>query len=644
MDDDYGLDFHIEVFESEQATGDAFYVQLKGTSQSELAKALRARLRVDTADHWSRQALPVLVVIYHAPSEGLYTQWFHAFDPHVAGLAPEWREQETFTFTVPESRVWVDTTSRQLAAELTAYRTLRGVNFSLPLRFFVSADPDVGASALDLASQLTRAANRVDHIVRFSATPAHEGALTLHVATDAIAANLAGVASVTSHRGTAMIPLEAVPFDALLTAGAALDRVRRPDLAAQVVLCGIEGTTLLDLPDTVSLIADILSRADRLGDALQIAELLLHRGDDDSAMAAFAFLSSYWAYGPGVRRAHRDRFHLILEDVFESRVAEGDMISAAALSYSLGNSAREAEDIKEALRGYFRAARLDPNYRAAAYWNAEIAGMLWGRGHYLIASDFYRKGVELGATEMRGHLGDALLYAGRYAEAHAAFLTYLEEAESAPADWSSNEPAPEWVLKAGVLADIRRHGGDSQRRDAQSASHAVEAALAAGGRDRVAQSLREALKLDALSPEAWHWLAIFEGIDERNRERNDPAVLACGMLIVALVLRHSPDAWRNALVALWQRDRASHDFRRAVSCARFLTGDDVLAVLSGADEWAPDEAADMMRVVAEADDPRQPRGYKIRLRQPDGSYYELVVASEEGWTAVRAFEAPEPPA
>ena len=118
MEDDYGLDYHVEVFEDARATGDAFYAQLKGTDEELISSALKTRIKVQTADYWSRQALPVLVVRYHAPSGRLYTQWFHAFDPHLAGLAPDWREQQTFTLTVPESRLWSDNTSRQLAAEL----------------------------------------------------------------------------------------------------------------------------------------------------------------------------------------------------------------------------------------------------------------------------------------------------------------------------------------------------------------------------------------------------------------------------------------------------------------------------------------------------------------------------------------------
>lgn len=627
MEDDYGLDYHVEVFEDGRATGDAFYAQLKGTDDDVISSALKTRIKVETADYWSRQALPVLVVRYHAPSGGLYTQWFHAFDPHLAGLAPDWHEQQTFTFTVPESRLWSENTTRQLAAELAAFRRLRTASFGLPLRFFVSADPDVVASALELTSQLTKAAELVSYIVCFSAAPARDGALTVHIARDTIAANLAGVASVTSHRGTASTPVEAVPFDALVVVGAALDRVSRPDLASQVLLSGLGSTTLLDLPDMVWLVTSILSRTDRLGDALDLVELLIGRGDEDSEAAASVLLGFYWAYGPGVRRAHREQFHGILEDLVERRLAEGETIGAAALTYSLGNSSREAQNAKEALRYYLRAARLDPNYRDAPYWNAEIAGLIWGRGHFLIASDFYRKAVELGHTEIQGHLGDALLYAGRYADAQAAFLAYLENAKNPPPEWSLQGPAPEWLLKASILNDVRSHGGDAQVRKPQAAADAVEAALVQGGRRQAVTSLHGALTLDALCPDAWYWLAIFQGVNESRPERSDGDAFVRGMLIAALVLRHSPEAWSNAIVALWQRDRASEDFGHAVRCARFLTGDEVLTTLSSAaDNWdSPQEAADMIEAVGAVEQPMESRDFRLRVRMPDGAYSELVV-------------------
>ena len=133
-------------------------------------------------------------------------------------------------------------------------------------------------------------------------------------------------------------------------------------------------------------------------------------------------------------------------------------------------------------------------------------------------------------------------------------------------------------------------------------------------------------------PAAWHWLAIHQSQDPSYDEGDMPPFVR-GLLMAALVLRTSPEAWSNAIVALWRTEGASEDFGHAVGCARFLTHDQVLSVLSGVlKDWDSDEAVDDLMAAVVAIEPSSSRGFKLRLRLPDGTYGELIVeepASDE---------------
>src|SRR5687768_10659876 len=79
---DYGLDYTVEIFdEDNRGTGLSFHAQLKSTDEPDLARALRSvRFRRDTADYYRAQKLPVLIVLYHAPTQQLFGRWFHAYN------------------------------------------------------------------------------------------------------------------------------------------------------------------------------------------------------------------------------------------------------------------------------------------------------------------------------------------------------------------------------------------------------------------------------------------------------------------------------------------------------------------------------------------------------------------------------------
>lgn len=83
LESDYGIDFRVEIPEQPGRTSRdvEFLVQLKGSNQRPDKRGrLRVSIRCDTVDYWNSKLLPVLVLLYHQPTDRFYCVW-HTAEP-----------------------------------------------------------------------------------------------------------------------------------------------------------------------------------------------------------------------------------------------------------------------------------------------------------------------------------------------------------------------------------------------------------------------------------------------------------------------------------------------------------------------------------------------------------------------------------
>jgi hypothetical protein len=79
---DYGLDGIVEVFdECGVASGHLFFVQLKATDDTSIEKSLDVRLDTRTLNYYSLLVLPVLLTVFHSPTQALYARWVDKSPP-----------------------------------------------------------------------------------------------------------------------------------------------------------------------------------------------------------------------------------------------------------------------------------------------------------------------------------------------------------------------------------------------------------------------------------------------------------------------------------------------------------------------------------------------------------------------------------
>lgn len=118
MTPDYGLDGIVEVFDDRGlAMGLLFFVQVKATDNISPDTALRVQLPKRLLDYYSTLVLPVLLVVFQAPTSTLYARWI------VDESFPLPRKPESTTIRLSVEDEWTPARFPVIIQELESLRT-----------------------------------------------------------------------------------------------------------------------------------------------------------------------------------------------------------------------------------------------------------------------------------------------------------------------------------------------------------------------------------------------------------------------------------------------------------------------------------------------------------------------------------------
>lgn len=500
--DDYGIDGSVEEFEvaTGETTGVRFYVQLKSTDGT---NALATQIKVGTASYYRSLASPALMVLYHRPSDTVYTRWFHQYErPPKAG---DEADQKEITFRWFESDAWTPDRADELIAEVRAFRELRSATLRLPLPIYVCVQEPLGASQIgqaQLVAEFRRLVDRCPDAVAVALGDPPPAAALVEFANDQIAARLAGVTSMTLHIDETYafgVAGAQAAIDGLILMAVALDRLGQADVAARLTASFLADSSLLRLSDVLGSLAAGMTRSHRVIEALAVAESL-DRQEGDGREVSRAFTLPALHHSGYLLPAEVDEYRAVMARRIERRVEEGANLPASREAISLGNHYRSAAMPERAVELYEQAADFDPQYRARAYWWHEYAGVLFGSHRYADAADAYGKALELGTdNDLTESLrADALLYAGEY---EAALEAFAQRNHDAPDDG-------EYRLKTTVLTTIVEERGltRQERQPDQALADAQQYEGAEPTVETVA-GLEALLEVDALFAPSWAALA-----------------------------------------------------------------------------------------------------------------------------------------
>ncbi|MFC1526440.1 hypothetical protein ACFL6X_06485 [Candidatus Latescibacterota bacterium] len=307
--------------------------------------------------------------------------------------------------------------------------------------------------------------------------------------------------------------------------------------AADIMLGFVRSSKLKRHPEVSVRIAACLARANRMAEALAVAEEFFSDETtmDTAQIYLLPFLSSSRSLpGPVVDFGVR-----VLSRCRAETERRGDAVQAGTLAYNTGNLLRSMGRFREGVREYRVAASLHPEYARRSYYWRELAGMLFGACRYKMAAQLYKASLELQEDRLTACLhADALLFSGQYEVAAKCF----EQALKPPYGTRDFE----WLLKQQLIDWIRQVvAAGSQRRQSYDFPAGFPEEMSP---PQIEDTCKRALHQDALSALAWFNL----GAGHQQREDTDSA--ASCFLATALVQPLDTEAWGNVIAYALNED------------------------------------------------------------------------------------------
>lgn len=540
-DNDYGIDGSVRLFTPDgEPMLVGFDVQIKGTDEADLKKALRLSFDVETLGEYLRHDRPVLLVRYHEPTGSLYVKWSHRRlqRPIKSG------QKTTTVYWAAEDR-WTDETPDRLLRDTLRYRMAVDAGLPLPVTVRVRFETGTGLTDQDV-QRLRRAFRAVQSPVvevELSTLIDTDPFVEIVAGPDGVAVNVAGVTGTSLDlppRFDSSTESEGVVSSALILVGLCLDGLGHVDAGGRLVDAYLLNSSAKTIPSVALQASRVLLAADRAPAVSRYGATLL---DDVEAYlaedrgphgldAVDALLWMYRAWAPADRSD--------LDDLVARRTslveayAPADVAASALMSHAahLRTGVQEPDRNRRALTLYNRARRLDARLCLDPDFLAAVAGVLYDLIRYRRSADFYVRAIELGADTESIYVryGDALLMSGWF-EAAAHLIGQQTSADP-------HSPQSLWILKRYVAERLAAEYGGAPERDQSGAARWVPQTM--GDSPAHADAARAALRLDPLNVSACHNLGLW------HRERDETERAAWLFARIAVVQPGDARAWADA--------------------------------------------------------------------------------------------------
>lgn len=589
ISDDYGIDREVEVFADGKTTGLTFKVQLKATDKSGKTR----RIKREHLDYWNSLDVPVLLVSYEAPSNLLRARWVHS-------IGMDGPDTGAATVTVHmDPRIdlggkWVE----GLADDLYVIRAVRRGDLPSPMPVRVQVDD--GASRLpvvQVAAVLLKASRRTSSPM-IDASGSSTAALTFHLSENRAQCSLPlGLASCTLHVESGFLynaDADTIAGLALTLAAGTLAKVDEAT-ARQWALAVDPASAWWSIPEVSERLVPVLAHPDGAKVLLAVHANLV--GDQSPAADSYMLplldlvdevpAEEFMAYSKAVEQA-------ITPD------AEG-----GRLAHNLGQLHKARRAYGSAVELLTKAAEHAPGYLTNALYRRHLGACEWELGHYAEAVEHYRSALSHGfdAHELLPLLADALMYAGRYAEAREAL-----------SDWTPTGERNDRVglLRRIVLNFFNDLGLTVQDRKVATGTPWPDDKAPEFARDDLLTLIRGT---DALNPALWALMI--------NAE--DPAESFAPAIVAAVLATDFAYGWTAALICALAAGSDSATIQAILDQARLDCGDDFFdAVMDAADHHEAAEAAVLRDLVSKTWS-SAPEAFEHHLRLVDSSHADWVV-------------------
>jgi hypothetical protein len=408
---DYGVDLEVEIFDPDgSSTGLTFNVQLRATDTPE--KARKLSLQVDQLAYFESLDVPTLIVRYYRPEQTFYWRWHFEKSPTPAP------GQKSLTLSFDDDDCWGGDTPARVVRTLTVLRNSKRYADRAPIAINVDATELGFQHRFSLDEAVHKLTQMTPWLVEGAHDPRAQLALELTGCNSGIKIGL-------DELGSVLIDVEGYDVDLLVSKlfyglAIVLGRYGVRKRAADAARVALE----LALPlANRELAADACRALADDPEAMVDLALLneLNESCDFENVIITLELVGLKHENSGSRSAAR-RF---LEATARRAGQLGDPAVESAAYYNLANFIR-SYSLMTAVGAYNKARKIWPGYSTRQYWCLELAGCLFDARHYRLSSSLYEAAVECGEDPtLDRRLGDALLFAGRAAEAAFAFRSAI---------------------------------------------------------------------------------------------------------------------------------------------------------------------------------------------------------------------------
>lgn len=542
-DPDYGLDGDVEEFDqqTDEATGRRFHIQLKSTGSKNESKS--ARIKHETGNYYRLRHLPVLMVFYHAQTQRLFARWFHEFDPYYENygethLTFHWSDDDEITRDdIP-----------RLFDEAERIVRLKTSRLHLPLQIEIrTPSPAIyGHARSEIQLAIDAALSRCTGLITKLGSGENPD-VVVEVTEDEISANLSGIASVTFHSEDGVYIASQTPdqiaSDTLSCVAVSLAKAGHGDAAARLASRFFPQSSLSAMPPLAAILIPGMLQAGRIMEVLEIADRLDSDEEEPRQLVGTAIVAALWPEIDTFEPHELQKLEETLQARLKRRLEAEQPIEASATAQNLADLAMTRHRPGEAIDFFNQMIELDPG-RESGDSAARLAGANFLDGRYEDAVTAYERALGLSEEtdpHLKARYADALMFAGRYADAFDTFDSIQPHTRDLQAWVYTKMTTLAWV--------IQETGIESQQRNPSAANQLADTIHENQTAEEQDQIAGQIWQHDAIS--ALGWFAQARNLLDQGLE--EEAMLA--YLTAATVHEGLVEAWVNvAILAMTLND------------------------------------------------------------------------------------------
>lgn len=539
LDQDYGLDFMVEIFEEEESTGKLLFVQLKGTDDKPENDSITYQLKRTHLDYYNSIPNPILFVIYSIPAKTFWAVWTNNLkdfletkkDDQKSSLLRLYKDQiidksyfedlpSYFSADLPDKFVF-DVKTDSKITEKYSQKLLEWLSHFFPNTIVEDKGQLTQRIYLDIQ---TLESKDISVNIKYSIE-----------STELVIENIQDSKYLFMPVPDFSI-LDKTLTPPLTHLGLLLSDKNISGVVSLLIRCIEVNSEIGFSPETMMSLGTNILRNGNIDLLQNLIDSLIEAGlFNEFQLMNFLLLQlkddKYTKENKS--KLYQNNLNIALQKI-------NDQKFVGVLNYNLANSYRNSGENYLSSSCYQKARKNEPKYLERSYWWFEYAGVLFLSNHYKFAEDFYKKSNELGIIASHGNIiwaliGDCLFFQGKFSEAKSYFEKYMTDNDKLP---------DEYFLKFDVCRNMILADLDCVEINEVESNKLMETPPA----EMSEELLQTAIGLNPLNPLAWFNYGVF-------LHKDKPKLAFMAYLTSGSIAEWDIEAWTNCLLISWNFKR-----------------------------------------------------------------------------------------